>query len=192
MKTVLFVKSSELPSCSKKLAGVMSIARKHGWNVQAAEPLRSEETARQLLGLWRRTRKPIRTTYPPLKIVRRESTRRLAKYDKDVSEALELIRREACGGLTARDVFRLFSCSRRMAELRFRAAIGRSVLEEVRAVRLARAKDLLSGPPLKLEALANFCGYRSAAAFSIFFKAETGETPSAWRKRETRTARSAH
>ena len=378
MKTVLFFKSSELASCRKKLAGVTSVARKFGWNVQAVEPVRTEETARQLLGLWkpdgcivscgaktnsfpssvfgniplvfidrphetlakgdscvyhdstatanaaarellslnlrhyayanwsvplvwnaerkdaftavmrrhgqmvsyfesklpvssakglprelstwlaslpkpvgilaaadllstkiitaariaklsvpdevavigidndeelcessvpslssvepdyvrsgtmaaeilnelmaRRVRKPIRTTYPPLKVVRRESTRRLPKGDKSVSDALELIRRESCNGLAARDVFRLFSCSRRMAELRFRAATGRSILEEIRGVRLAKAKELLSGPPMKLEAVANFCGYKSAVAFSIFFKAETGQTPADWRK----------
>ena len=130
-----------------------------------------------------RTRKPIRTTYPPLRIVRRESTRRLPKCDKSVSDALELIRRESCNGLSAREVFKLFPCSRRMAELRFRAATGRSVLEEIRAARLDKAKELLSGPPMKLDALANFCGYKSAVAFSIFFKAETGVSPSNWKHR---------
>ena len=126
-------------------------------------------------------RNPIRMTYPPLHLVRRESTRRLPKCDKSVSSALELIRRESCNGLAARDVLKLFSCSRRMAELRFRAATGHSILEEIRGIRLAKAKDLLSGPPLKLEAVANFCGYKSAVAFSSFFKAETGRPPSVWK-----------
>ena len=53
MKTVLFFKSSELSSCRKKLVGVTSVARKFGWNVQAVEPVRTEETARQLLDLWK-------------------------------------------------------------------------------------------------------------------------------------------
>ena len=128
-----------------------------------------------------RLRKPVRMTYPPLRLVRRESTRRLPKFDRSVSDALELIRRESCNGLAARDVFRLFPCSRRMAELRFRAATGRSILGEIRGIRLAKAKELLAGPPMKLEAVANFCGYRSAVAFSIFFKAETGCSPSAWK-----------
>lgn len=131
-------------------------------------------------------RKPIRMTYPPLRLVRRESTRRLPKGDKSVSDALELIRRESCNGLAARDVFKLFSCSRRMAELRFRAATGRSILEEIRGIRLAKAKELLVGPPRKLDAIANFCGYKSAVAFSIFFKAETGLTPTAWKDRAQR------
>ena len=140
----------------------------------------SAEILNDLMG--RRVHKPIRTTYPPLKVVRRESTRRLPKCDKSVSDALELIRREACNGLAARDVFRIFSCSRRMAEMRFRAATGRSILEEIRGMRLTKAKELLAGSPMKLEAVANFCGYKSAVAFSIFFKAEAGQTPADWRK----------
>ena len=155
-------------------------------SISSVEPdyVRAGTLAAEILDnlMTRRMHKPVQTTYPPLKVVCRESTRRLPKCDTSVSDALELIRRESCNGLAARDVFKLFSCSRRMAELRFRAAIGRSVLEEIRTVRLARAMELLSGPPLKLEAVANFCGYRSAVAFSLFFKAETGLTPSAWRQ----------
>ena len=154
-------------------------------SISSVEPdyVRSGTIAAEILNdlMTCRVRKPIRTTYPPLKVIRRESTRRLPNGDKSVSDALELIRRESCNGLSARDVFRLFSCSRRMAELRFRAATGRSILREIRGVRLARAKELLSGPPLKLEAVANFCGYKSAVAFSIFFKAETGLSPCAYR-----------
>ena len=155
-------------------------------SLSSVEPdyVRSGTTAAEILNdlMVRRVHKPIRMTYPPLQIVRRESTRRLEKGDKAVSDALELIRREACSGLSARDVFKLFSCTRRMAEIRFRAATGRSVLEEIRAIRLDKAKELLSGPPLKLEAIANFCGYKSAVAFSLFFKAETGKSPSDWRR----------
>ena len=67
-----------------------------------------------------------------------------------------------------------------MAEIRFRSLTGRSILEEIRAVRLARAKELLGKGTLSEDAIANFCGYKSAAAFSIFFKAETGLSPSAY------------
>ena len=155
-------------------------------SISSVEPdyVRSGTMAAEILNdlMNRHARKPIRTTYPPLRIVRRKSTMRFEKTDKAVSDALELIRREACNGLAARDVFKLFPCSRRMAEIRFRAATGRSVLEEIRAIRLSMAKDLLSGPPMKLEAISNFCGYKSAVAFSIFFKTETEQTPAGWRK----------
>jgi len=122
---------------------------------------------------------PIRTHYQPIGIVRRESTRRLVRNDRDVAAVLEQIRKKACNGFSARDAVSHFKCSRRMAELKFRRAVGHSILEEIRAVRLERAKELLRNSDAKLDALANWCGYKSAAAFSIFYKAETGKTPRA-------------
>ena len=139
--------------------------------------------AEQLARLMASSRaKPLRCTYPPLRIVRRASTRRLNETDKTVSDALELIRLKACCGLTAKEVLDTFNCSRRMAEMRFRKFARRSVLDEILMVRLAKAKELLSGPYCKLDAIANFCGYKSAIAFSLFFKRETGYSPSAWKQ----------
>ena len=62
--------------------------------------------------------------YPPGNVVQRMSTRLFAKSDKSIEAAVELIRREACKGITARDVIETIPCSRRMAELRFRTATG--------------------------------------------------------------------
>lgn len=118
---------------------------------------------------------------PALRLVRRESTRRLAKYDKPVADAVERIRREACSGLSAADVVESLPCSRRSAELRFRAVIGHSILDEIRRVRLKRAKELLSGGTLSIDDVARRCGYDHVSSFSNFFRAETGDTPSAWR-----------
>lgn len=124
---------------------------------------------------------PKHIVYPPLGIVRRESTRRFTKQDNDVSKAAERIRREACNRLTADDVIKDFPCSRRMAELRFRRLIGRSILQEIRNVRLETAKRLLRTSSTGMDFIANSCGYGSLAAFSAFFHKETGLSPSAWR-----------
>lgn len=78
--------------------------------------------------------------------------------------------------LEAHEVLELFPCSRRMAEIMFRSVTGQSILSAIRAVRLEKA-NLLLQTDLKLDAIANFCGYKSAAAFSVFYKAETGRTP---------------
>ena len=118
---------------------------------------------------------------PALKLVRRESTRRFAKYDKPVADAAELIRREACNGISASDVVESFPCSRRSAESRFRAVIGHSILDEIRRVRLARAKVLLSDNTLAIDYVARRCGYSHVSSFSNFFRAETGQSPSSWR-----------
>ena len=64
----------------------------------------------------------------------RASTRKLAAHDPAVSEALDLIRREACSGLAAARVLGRFPCSRRQAKMRFRKATGHSVLDEIHDV----------------------------------------------------------
>ena len=68
-----------------------------------------------------------------------------------------------------------------MAEIRFRNVIGHSILQEIRQVRLETAKRLLRNPRLRMDFIANSCGYGSSSAFSIFFRAETGQSPSSWR-----------
>ena len=55
-------------------------------------------------------------------------------------------------------------CSRRTAELRFRAAVGRSILGEIRRVRLQHAKDLLERTSASRTSVANQCGYANASA----------------------------
>lgn len=121
------------------------------------------------------------SSYPPRCVVRRESTRRFKRSDKTVSEALERIRREACAGLAAKDVVKMFACSRRSAEMRFLAATGHSIMREILDARLDAAKTLLASSDLSVENTANKCGYKTSAAFCNFFRVETGLTPSAWR-----------
>lgn len=121
------------------------------------------------------------STYPPDRIVRRESTRRFMRPDKSVIEALELIRREACAGLTAKEVIVKFACSRRSAEYRFRAAVGHSILDEILRVRLEKAKELLKTTNDGLDFIASQCGYNSLTGFSLFFSSHAGMAPSEWR-----------
>ena len=132
--------------------------------------------------------KPIRLTYPTLRLVARESSRRLIQNDAVATQAIKLVREEACNNLTAAKVASLFPCSRRMAQLRFQRATGHSILDEISSVRLEKAKELLRESPAKLEAVANWCGYGSALAFSRFFRRMTGTTPSQWRKASHSTA----
>ena len=122
-------------------------------------------------------------SYPPGPVVRRESTRLFARKDKPISDAVELIRKEACNGISALDVVATIPCSRRMAEIRFRAATGHSILEEILSVRMDMAKQLLSQRnPLPIDMIANRSGYKSIAAFSKAFHDKNGMPPTAWRR----------
>ena len=122
-----------------------------------------------------------RRTFGPLEVVRRASTRRLAVQDRAVSDALERIRREACLGLRAETVLNAFGCSRRLAEMRFRRVTGHSVLDEIHAVRLDRAKRLLESGDIALKAISDFCGFKDPNSLRKFFLKSTGMTMSEWR-----------
>ena len=123
-------------------------------------------------------------TIPTIRLVRRASTMRIMRTDKTVREAMERIRLKACEGLMAQDVVKLFDCSRRMAEIRFRNATGRSIVEAIRETRLEKAKELLVSGPRDIGTVANLCGYATATSFANFFAAETGLSPTHWRKRQ--------
>lgn len=123
-----------------------------------------------------------RLMYGPSGVVRRASTRVTRRYDPEVTAALEFIRRRACEGISSGDVVNTFTCSRRMAELRFREALGRSILDEIHSERLKKAKEMLSNTSMGLAAIANFCGFKAAAALWKFFRKETGVSPTMWRR----------
>ena len=115
-------------------------------------------------------------------IVRRGSTRFFQRWDAEVSAALARIWSPDGVALSPKDVLAGFSCSRRNAEIRFRATTGRSILEEIVAARMERARSLLSGTPLSVPEVAAQCGYRFPANFRNAFRAATGFNPLAWRK----------
>ena len=120
--------------------------------------------------------------FGPLRIVRRASTRLLKHGDSAVQQALELIRRKACLGLTAGQVAKTLPCSRRMADIRFAQAVGHTILEEIHAIQLERAKQLLLDPNQQLKSISDFCGFTHPNSLRKFFLRETGLTLTAWRQ----------
>lgn len=129
-------------------------------------------------GRWRGSRTQM---FGPLRVVRRASSRVLASPDRYVSAALDLIRGEACAGLTSAQVAAAFPCSRRMADMRFRRATGHTILDEIHAVQLERAKELIRNPNMPLKAISDFCGFANPNSLRKFFRRETGMTMSKWR-----------
>ena len=128
-------------------------------------------------------RKVANGLFGPVCVYHRQSTFLYSRNDDRVSVALKLIRRNACDGLKAKDVIAGMGCSRRLAELRFREMTGRSILEEILAVRVERAKHLLEHSSKSIAEIAKSCGYGSANALRKVFAAETGKNPLVWRKR---------
>lgn len=119
----------------------------------------------------------------PLMTVRRESTLGAGSKLNLVLKAVERIRREACDGLTAADLARSVPCSRWLFEMRFRDALGHSILEEIQHVRLEKVCSLLSDTNIAIGDIAGMCGYRSDIALKWIFRKRMGVSMKEWRSR---------
>ncbi len=118
----------------------------------------------------------------PLLVVRRESTGGWGRREVFVLDAVEMIRREACDGLTAAALARQFPCSRNLFDLRFREAVGRSVLDEILHVRLEKACTLLARTDTEISAVPGLCGFRTHTALDRLFRSRFGMSMRDWRK----------
>ena len=120
--------------------------------------------------------------FGPLCVLRGDSTRGRGRRDPHILEAVGIIRREACEGLTAAALAARVPGSRKHFERRFREAMGHSVLDEILHVRLQAVMDLLSRPEPPIGTIADFCGFGSQVELRIAFRARTGMSMRQWRK----------
>lgn len=116
-----------------------------------------------------------------IRVVTRSSTRRTIKHDAIVSKSLDLIRERATSGISAAEVISSFPCSRRLAEQRFRAFTGHSIVDEIHAVQIEYAKKLAINPLQKLTSIPTLCGHTTAPYFQKLFLKEVGMTLSEYR-----------
>jgi AraC-like DNA-binding protein len=91
----------------------------------------------------------------------------------------------ANGAMDVADVAQHFALSARTLQRRL-ASEGTSFVEIARDVMIERAKELLLSTDEKLEVIARRVGSPSASHFTASFRRATGETPSAWRARNSR------
>ena len=101
-----------------------------------------------------------------------------------MQHALDLIRRKAWqkGFGDSRGRLTQLHMSPRTFEIQFTDEVGHSVGEELRRVRLARAKDLLAKTEFSITRVAGLVGYADSAYFAKFFRQRTGQTPSEFRR----------
>ena len=120
--------------------------------------------------------------FPPLMVDRRKSTRGYGRREARILEAGEMIRREACDGLTAANLAKRFPGTRQLFDLRFREAMGHSPLDEIIHVRLQRVLELLSQPDFPISAIADFSGFPSERVLQKHFRARFHMSMREWRK----------
>lgn len=129
---------------------------------------------------------PRAQTFGPLAVFHRGSTRALQRKDNRIARILESIRENATSGITVAQLVKGLKVSRRLIEMRFRETTGKSILEEIQAVRLERAKVMLTQSRLPMDEVARSSGFSSAQALRKALLKATGKTPVAWRKQHLR------
>ena len=128
-------------------------------------------------------RKAARLTYGVKRIVLRQSSQFIQTPCRLTASAVEFIRLNACAGITVMDVARHLNVSRRLAELRFRAAQGHSLLDEIQHHRLARVCALLRETNLPIGEIGQRCGYQTETYLKVLFKTRFNVTMREYRKK---------
>lgn len=130
---------------------------------------------------------PIRETYSALGLMRRGSTPAGSGTPPRIAKALSYIREKACEGICAADVARQLPGSRRLAEIDFHRATGRSILEEIQRVRFERVELLLKNRCQQLGAIAAQCGWKTENALRSMFLKRYGMSMRQWRQQQTQS-----
>jgi LacI family transcriptional regulator len=126
------------------------------------------------------------TLIDPLLSVRRDSTRGSGRREPRILEAVEIIRREACDGLTAAALAARFRVSRAHFERRFREAMGHSVLDEILHVRMENAEILLSRNDIAIGAIYFRCGFSTDRELRNLFLSRMRVSMRQWRRDHAR------
>jgi LacI family transcriptional regulator len=125
---------------------------------------------------------------PPLEVVTRQSSDVLAVEDPDVAAALRHIRQHALRGLNVKELLNEVPLNRRTLERRFVSVLGHTPLEEIRRIRIERAKVLLQ-TDLPMYEVASRSGFGTAEYLATSLRQATGSTPTAYRRQFAPRAR---
>ena len=119
----------------------------------------------------------------PSHVVTRTSTEIVAVSDPAVALALTFIRDSAHRGVTVDEVARAAHVSRRVLEKRFRAALDRSVHEQIRRHRVGLIMKLLADRSMTISEIARAAGFMNAAHIARYFRSQTGISTAEYRRR---------
>ncbi len=113
----------------------------------------------------------------PLRVVTRRSTDVLTTEDAIVAQALRFVREHACRPISVTDVATHVHVPRTTLQIRVKNGIGRTLHKEIKRVRVARAKELLSATSMPIKQVALKCGFKNVQYFTRAFHQATGQTP---------------
>ena len=163
-------------SCRPTLSSVRIPFEEHGF--MAARELQ----AKMMLPI---NKHKILNTSEDFFITQRQTTTGKIAAANIVHDGLAFISASATGGITVPDVIRHLNVSRRLADLRFRQATGKSILQTIIETKITEAKKMLQSTSLPVSDIARRCGFSSANYFKNVFVRTVGESPRAWRNSQS-------
>lgn len=117
---------------------------------------------------------------PPRGIMARQSTDYFAVEDEVVAAALHYISSRLREDLRVPDIAEAVLVSRRTLQTRFAEALGRSVTDEIRRLRLEAAKRMIAQRNRPIQEVAVECGFRNSRNLCQVFQRELGMSPRAF------------
>jgi len=145
----------------------------------------AQQLDRLMKGEIARNEPPLRV--PPQGIVCRQSSDTLAIPHLKVAKTLKFITEHYPEPITLEDICHHAGMSKRGMEKAFLKHLGVSPATELRRIRLANVKRMLTETDAKISAIAHDCGYSSGSNLCSVFRRETGMTPRAYRTRHSKS-----
>ncbi len=125
---------------------------------------------------------PMRTLTLPQQVIARQSTDTLAVEDILVRSAMEIIREKACECIRVDEIAEMLEVSRSVLQRRFRAALGRSIHDELLRQRLQTAQRLLLDSSLPMFDVAERSGFKHVEYMNSVFRSHCRLTPAGYRR----------
>lgn len=139
-------------------------------------------TLKKLMQSPAKAKSPVHIISPSsYKIVERQSTKPISPVAQLVNRAESFIRQNATKGVSAADVAADLGVSRRLADLRFRQATGKSILEAVLDRRFEEMKRLLRLTDIPVGKIIASCGFNTVSNAKSLFKKRYGMSMSEFR-----------
>lgn len=122
------------------------------------------------------------TWIAPSSIKEELSTETLAVEDPRIVRAVQFIQDHAFHSISMKDIMKEVPMSQRALERQFFQLFGHTPIEEIKCLRINKARKLLAETDLPMQLIAEACGYATYNYLSIVFKKTTGTTPRDYRK----------
>ncbi len=119
----------------------------------------------------------------PTHVVSRQSTDVLAIKDEEVAKAISFIRQNVKRPIQVADVVDATALSRRTLQKRFHTELRRSILQEIKRVRVKEIARLLMDTHMSVSQIAKEMGHPGPEHISRYFHKATGMSLLAYRKR---------